>query len=149
MGVPHAPHFGPSAALSARIRFHLPQCAQRSVSRGALVVCVVAIVASRSGRRWLSSLLQVSGALAQLGERLVCNQEVAGSIPVRSTRCCLVAPECTTGALIVGERRSCGSCGSTPIASCATHTVSRVSKEFLGVARRVGVRIGAPLFGAA
>ena len=25
------------------------------------------------------------GALAQLGERLVCNQEVAGSIPVRST----------------------------------------------------------------
>ena len=24
------------------------------------------------------------GALAQLGERLVCNQEVAGSIPVRS-----------------------------------------------------------------
>src|SRR4026209_378282 len=26
------------------------------------------------------------GALAQLGERLVCNQEVAGSIPVRSIR---------------------------------------------------------------
>ena len=25
------------------------------------------------------------GALAQLGERLVCNQEVTGSIPVRST----------------------------------------------------------------
>src|ERR1035437_6991337 len=86
MGVPHAPHFGPSAALSARIRFHLPHFPQRSVSRGALVVCVVAIVASRSGRRWLSSLLQVSGALAQLGERLVCNQEVAGSIPVRSMK---------------------------------------------------------------
>jgi hypothetical protein len=26
------------------------------------------------------------GAVAQLGERLVCNQEVAGSIPVGSTR---------------------------------------------------------------
>jgi hypothetical protein len=29
-------------------------------------------------------LLQDSGALAQLGERLVCNQEVIGSIPIRS-----------------------------------------------------------------
>jgi hypothetical protein len=28
--------------------------------------------------------ISVRGALAQLGERLVCNQEVAGSIPVRS-----------------------------------------------------------------
>jgi hypothetical protein len=27
------------------------------------------------------------GALAQLGERLVCNQEVTGSIPVRSIKC--------------------------------------------------------------
>src|SRR5258706_11692591 len=31
-----------------------------------------------------SVLYLVWGALAQLGERLVCNQEVAGSIPVRS-----------------------------------------------------------------
>ena len=31
------------------------------------------------------SIFRVEGALAQLGERLVCNQEVAGSIPVRST----------------------------------------------------------------
>jgi hypothetical protein len=30
------------------------------------------------------SIFRVVGALAQLGERLVCNQEVAGSIPVRS-----------------------------------------------------------------
>ena len=28
--------------------------------------------------------MQDLGALAQLGERLVCNQEVTGSIPVRS-----------------------------------------------------------------
>jgi hypothetical protein len=28
------------------------------------------------------------GAVAQLGERLVCNQEATGSIPVSSTRFC-------------------------------------------------------------
>ena len=28
------------------------------------------------------------GAVAQLGERLVCNQEATGSIPVSSTRMC-------------------------------------------------------------
>jgi hypothetical protein len=30
----------------------------------------------------------VQGAVAQLGERLVCNQEATGSIPVSSTRIC-------------------------------------------------------------
>ncbi len=33
----------------------------------------------------ISSALGLIGGLAQLGERLVCNQEVAGSIPVFST----------------------------------------------------------------
>ena len=32
------------------------------------------------------------GALAQLGERLVCNQEVAGSIPVRSIQFARLPP---------------------------------------------------------
>ena len=35
-------------------------------------------------RRPVSIYICGRGALAQLGERLVCNQEVAGSIPVRS-----------------------------------------------------------------
>jgi hypothetical protein len=30
----------------------------------------------------------ISGAVAQLGERLVCNQEATGSIPVSSTNTC-------------------------------------------------------------
>ncbi len=33
----------------------------------------------------IGSALGLIGGLAQLGERLVCNQEVAGSIPVFST----------------------------------------------------------------
>ena len=33
----------------------------------------------------LHGSLEVPGELAQLGERLVCNQEVTGSIPVFST----------------------------------------------------------------
>ena len=32
--------------------------------------------------------IKICGALAQLGERLVCNQEVTGSIPVFSTTSC-------------------------------------------------------------
>ncbi len=32
------------------------------------------------------SLLEALGAVAQLGERLVCNQEATGSIPVSSTK---------------------------------------------------------------
>ena len=34
------------------------------------------------------------GAIAQLGERLLCKQEVTGSIPVGSTRSCNIA-ECS------------------------------------------------------
>src|SRR5579871_432613 len=34
----------------------------------------------------------VEGALAQLGERLVCNQEVIGSIPIRSIVSTRIAP---------------------------------------------------------
>ena len=30
-------------------------------------------------------LRKINGAVAQLGERLVCNQEVVGSIPISST----------------------------------------------------------------
>ena len=30
--------------------------------------------------------MKLSGAVAQLGERLVCNQEATGSIPVSSTK---------------------------------------------------------------
>ena len=32
-------------------------------------------------------MAQILGAIAQLGERLLCKQEVTGSIPVGSTRC--------------------------------------------------------------
>jgi hypothetical protein len=32
-------------------------------------------------------VLPLAGAVAQLGERLICIQEVAGSIPTSSTRC--------------------------------------------------------------
>mgnify|MGYP000102727154 CR=1 FL=1 len=34
------------------------------------------------------------GAIAQLGERLLCKQEVTGSIPVGSTRILLISAEC-------------------------------------------------------
>ncbi len=40
--------------------------------------CVCSGLATRSS--------QLKGAVAQLGERLVCNQEATGSIPVSSTR---------------------------------------------------------------
>ena len=35
------------------------------------------------------SILRAPGAIAQLGERLLCKQEVAGSIPAGSTGKCL------------------------------------------------------------
>ena len=38
-----------------------------------------------SGEPLAQGLLVVSGAVAQLGERLICTQEVAGSIPTSST----------------------------------------------------------------
>jgi hypothetical protein len=34
----------------------------------------------------VSTITMGCGAIAQLGERLVCNQEVSGSIPLSSTR---------------------------------------------------------------
>ena len=34
----------------------------------------------------------ISGAVAQLGERLICIQEVAGSIPTSSTRFASIGP---------------------------------------------------------
>lgn len=40
----------------------------------------------RLGGAWPLTAKRVFGAVAQLGERLVCNQEVAGSNPVGSTR---------------------------------------------------------------
>jgi hypothetical protein len=48
------------------------------------------------------------GAVAQLGERLVCNQEATGSIPVSSTRTSV--DEATTGNSLSASRgdRSCG-----------------------------------------
>ncbi len=36
-----------------------------------------------------ASILLLEGAVAQLGERLICIQEVAGSIPTSSTSLCL------------------------------------------------------------
>ena len=55
------------------------------------------------------SIFRVEGALAQLGERLVCNQEVAGSIPVRSMN--QIFPRCVDAhcdvrsALLLQRRR--------------------------------------------
>ena len=37
---------------------------------------------------------QNAGAIAQLGERLLCKQEVTGSIPVGSTRTATASSEC-------------------------------------------------------
>jgi hypothetical protein len=40
----------------------------------------------RSKREAFQNLANPQGAIAQLGERLLCKQEVTGSIPVGSTR---------------------------------------------------------------
>ena len=41
-----------------------------------------------AGRVQSASITYLSGAVAQLGERLICIQEVAGSIPTSSTSSC-------------------------------------------------------------
>ena len=48
-------------------------------------------IVCRRDKRFLF-LAQPNGALAQLGERLICIQEVIGSIPIGSTRVFGVAP---------------------------------------------------------
>jgi hypothetical protein len=45
------------------------------------------------------------GELAQLGERLLCTQEVTGSIPVFSTNCERGAEPFRTGTVQLGTRR--------------------------------------------
>ena len=58
-----------------RIKLGLPDVLRHKKDDHRAVVC-----------RPPSRLYLWLGALAQLGERLVCNQEVAGSIPVRSIK---------------------------------------------------------------
>src|SRR5436190_2964609 len=82
MGAWHDPHFGPECALSARTRFQVPQCWQRSVIRADVLADVAMSLLGAVQGDYL--FLCKFGALAQLGERLVCNQEVIGSIPIRS-----------------------------------------------------------------
>ena len=69
---------GPNAIplSTARAAQREPRCIRHRVC------CHWSLLAPVVGR--YLPLLQVSGALAQLGERLVCNQEVIGSIPIRS-----------------------------------------------------------------
>jgi hypothetical protein len=43
---------------------------------------------TRPGSNGFPGCLVQHGAIAQLGERLLCKQEVTGSIPVGSTRLC-------------------------------------------------------------
>jgi hypothetical protein len=46
-----------------------------------------------------------AGAVAQLGERLICIQEVAGSIPTSSTS--LLARVCSMALLVSRDRQEC------------------------------------------
>src|SRR6476619_4691718 len=88
-GAAHTPHFGPSVIRRAAIRFHRPHAGQGRVTCGASRADsgVVAMVASPGCRRRLVFEAGASfGALAQLGERLLCKQEVIGSIPIRSMK---------------------------------------------------------------
>ena len=57
------------------------------VVRLVLMICVqsASISYSGSGQMILFAIYKVPGAVAQLGERLICIQEVAGSIPTSST----------------------------------------------------------------
>ncbi len=57
------------------------------------------------GRRFESCLPDhLFGALAQLGERLPCTQEVSGSIPLGSTICSLKTKQDNTSTLILTKR---------------------------------------------
>ena len=42
---------------------------------------------------WVQAHVILIGALAQLGERLICIQEVIGSIPIGSTISCVCLPD--------------------------------------------------------
>jgi hypothetical protein len=106
--LPHFPHFGRSTARAASTRFHVSQNWQRIVrcfvepasvsATGHLMDCVRRGASGATVRcnthnpfhaeiemdRFECTRVGSVGALAQLGERLVCNQEVIGSIPIRS-----------------------------------------------------------------
>jgi hypothetical protein len=58
------------------------------------------------------------GAVAQLGERLLCKQEVTGSIPVSSTRSQGIRIE-------TGKKRNCPMLGVKPTPSLFIFTVTR------------------------
>jgi hypothetical protein len=83
---------GVSTAVLAAVPLHKPLSAFRSgqrVSFGSpLEVLQDFLEICGSAARSLrpTGLERISGAVAQLGERLICIQEVAGSIPTSSTR---------------------------------------------------------------
>jgi len=56
-------------------------------SSGGLIASEVAVPTGRQRpeTRSTAGILRAPGAIAQLGERLLCKQEVTGSIPVGST----------------------------------------------------------------
>src|SRR5687768_15607388 len=96
IGVEQLPHLGRSAMRDASTRFHAAQKPQRTVSCVVAppgVPCVVSAVVpistppvARAG--WLIYIVSAAsaarGAVAQLGEHLLCKQGVRGSIPLRS-----------------------------------------------------------------
>src|SRR5215217_290476 len=94
MAAPQTPHFGPSPIRAAAMRFQRPHVGQGRVTcNGAAAVSfTVAMIASPSSRGRLGLGRARFGALAQLGERLLCKQEVIGSIPIRSIQLAVLLP---------------------------------------------------------
>src|SRR5215213_9523327 len=83
------------------------------------------------------------GELAQLGERLVCNQEVTGSSPVFSTSVCLVrAASSWRGATRAKASPAFGACAVEARKRDELHDdiVTRTSVTSRGVERLDGVR---------
>ena len=82
-------------------------------SRAGLVICIqsASIILLGVGAHRFSSVVRDSsnGAVAQLGERLICIQEVAGSIPTSSTN--LTGAQSVFSALCAVSKWACSSVG--------------------------------------
>ena len=75
-------------AVLISLRRHSPTCRGQDAPVERLEAEIATKVARRIGQCARSALCRLNGALAQLGEHLLCKQRVIGSIPIGSTKSC-------------------------------------------------------------